>query len=201
LAVTASLGVWVTRQTSLDWLDTTVDAKAQAALGAHQRLLSALIWPGGAAPVAVVALVLALACLARRRYRQAAFVVISVPAATTITELVLKPLVGRLMWSTLSFPSGHTTGAFTLAAVLTVLLIGRPGAGLSHALRVALVLTAFTGAALVAFALIAQGVHYFTDTVAGAATGVGTVLLTALTLDLLWPAMRRILGTRRSPVR
>ena len=201
LAVTALLGVWVSHQTSLDWLDAAIDAKARAALGAHQRLLAALVWPGSPVPVGALALGLALACLAWRKYREAALVVISVPAATMITEMVLKPLVGRLMWSTLSFPSGHTTGAFTLAAVFTVLLIGRPGAGMPQALRVVLAVTAFLAALIVAFALIAQGVHYFTDTVAGAATGIGTVLLTALLLDLLWPATQRLLRVRHSPAK
>jgi membrane-associated phospholipid phosphatase len=69
---------------------------------------------------------------------------------------------------------------------------------MSRAFRGTLVLTAFLGATLVAFALIAQGVHYFTDTVAGAATGIGTVLVTALVLDLLWPATQRFLRTRQS---
>lgn len=201
LAVTAFLGVWVTYQKNPDWLDATVGAKAHAVLGGHQWLLTLLIWPGGPGPVTVMAVALALACLARRRYREAALVAISVPAASMITELVLKPLIGRLMWSTLSFPSGHTTSVFALAAVLTVLLIGRPGVGLPRAVRAAIALTAALVAALVAFALVAEGVHYFTDTVAGAAVGIGTVLVTALLLDLLWPATQRFLTTWHSSAR
>lgn len=201
LAVTAFLGAWVTRQKSLDWVDAAIDAKVQAALGTQHRLLALMIWPGGPVPVAAMALALALACLAWRRFRQAALVIISVPAASVITELVLKPLIGRLMWSSLSFPSGHTTGVFTLAAVGTVLLIGRPGTSKSRAVRAALALTAFLAAALVAFALIADGVHYFTDTVAGAAVGIGTVAVTALMLDLLWPVTRRFLTTWHTSVR
>lgn len=198
LAVTAFLGVWVTYQKNPDWLDATVGAKAHAVLGGHQRVLTLLIWPGGPGPVAVMALALVIVCLIRRRYREAALVVISVPAASMITDLVLKPLVGRLMWSTLSFPSGHTTGVFAVAAVLTVLLIGRTGVGLPRAIRAAIALTAFLAAALVAFALVADGVHYFTDTVAGAAVGTGTVLATALMLDLLWPGTQRLLSTWHS---
>src|SRR5215472_8533906 len=70
LAVTALLGAWVTRQTSLDWLDSTVDAKARAALGGHPRLLDVLIWPGGPVAVAAMTIALAMACAARRRYRK-----------------------------------------------------------------------------------------------------------------------------------
>jgi membrane-associated phospholipid phosphatase len=201
LAITASLAWWVTYQTSLDELDAVVDAKAQVVLGGHQWLLRPLIRPAGPVPVAVMALALALLCLARRRYREAALVVISVPMATMLTELVLKPLVGRLMWSTLSFPSGHTTGVFAVATLLTVLLIGRSGAGLPRVARAVIALTAFVVAALAAFALVAEGVHYLTDTVAGAAVGIGTVLATALIIDVVWPATQRFLSTRRSSVR
>jgi membrane-associated phospholipid phosphatase len=184
LAVTALLGAWITRQMSLDWLDSAVDAKARAALGGHPQLLDVLIWPGG--PVAVTAMIiaLALACATRRRYRELAFVVISVPTATMITELLLKPLIGPTLWGSPSFPSGHSTGVFALAAVVTVLLIARPGANIPRALRLLVALTAFLVAAVVAFALIARSMHDLAETVGGAATGVGTVLLTALTLDV-----------------
>ena len=191
VSATALLGVWVTRRTSLDWLDSAVDAKARAALGGHPRLLEVLIWPGGPEAVAAMTIALVVACAVRRRYREIALAVISVPAATMITELVLKPLVGRTMWGTASFPSGHSTGVFALATVVTVLLIARPGAGMPHPLRLLLALTAFLVAAVVAFALIARSMHDFTDTVGGAATGMGTVLLTALALDVLGSVMQR----------
>jgi membrane-associated phospholipid phosphatase len=198
--VTALLGAWITHQTSLDGLDVTVDTKAQAALGEHPRLLDVLIWPGGPVAVTAMTVALALAWAAQPRYRKVALVVISVPAAIMITELLLKPLVGRHMWSTLSFPAGTTTGVFALAAAVTVLLIGRPGAAMSGELRLLLALTAFLMAALVPIALIARGLHYFTDGVAGTATSIGAVLLTALLLDLLWPVTQRFLSARHSPV-
>jgi membrane-associated phospholipid phosphatase len=47
------------------------------------------------------------------------------------------------------------------------------------------------GAALIAaavpLAMVALGFHYFTDIVAGTAVGIGTVLLTALLIDLARP--------------
>ena len=48
-------------------------------------------------------------------------------------------------------------------------------------------------ATAVAVAMVAQGFHYFTDTIAGVAVGVGTVLLVALLIDAV--AARR--GRRR----
>src|SRR5215472_16492995 len=70
LAAMALLGAWVTRQRSLDWLDSAVDAKARAALGGHPRLLDVLIWPGGPVAGAALTIALAMACAARRRYRK-----------------------------------------------------------------------------------------------------------------------------------
>ena len=47
-------------------------------------------------------------------------------------------------------------------------------------------------ACVVSTAMIALGFHYFTDTIAGAAVGAGTVVATALVLDL--PGPRRWLA-------
>jgi membrane-associated phospholipid phosphatase len=47
--------------------------------------------------------------------------------------------------------------------------------------------------------MIGLGFHYFTDTIAGAAVGVGTVTLTALVLDL--PGPRRWLAAAGGPLR
>jgi membrane-associated phospholipid phosphatase len=49
--------------------------------------------------------------------------------------------------------------------------------------RLLLVLAAGLIAAGVAASMVARGYHYFTDTVAGTAVGVGMVLLTALLID------------------
>jgi membrane-associated phospholipid phosphatase len=69
-----------------------------------------------------------------------------------------------------------------------VLLLASPR---SAAARAAWVLSAlaFALAGVVAVAVIGLRWHYFTDTVAGAAVGIGTVCGLALVLDL--PAVRR----------
>jgi membrane-associated phospholipid phosphatase len=54
--------------------------------------------------------------------------------------------------------------------------------------RVLLVAGAVLVAAAVPVAMVAQGFHYFTDIVAGAAVGIGTVLLITLLIDLARPA-------------
>src|SRR5262249_28491969 len=149
---------------------------------------------GRAEPVTAMTAALVLACVAQRWYRGATLVALSVPAAAAITEFLLKPLIGRLSYGSLSFPSGHTTGVFAVAAAVTVLLLARRGGRpAARTLRLALSLAAFLGATAVAVAVVGVGFHYFTDTVGGAAVGIGTVLATALALDLVsagWPRRR-----------
>jgi len=189
VAATALLGALLGHGAHTDPVDTTVDARVQAGLAGQHRLLLDLAWLGDLPAITVLAAVLVLACLLRRRYRGAALVVIAIPAASVITERLLKPLVGRTSLGFLSFPSGHATGTFAVATALTVLLAGAPG--VPRAVRLAVAAIAYAVAAAVATAMIALGFHYFTDVVAGAAVGAGTVLATALVLDVLVLAWRR----------
>ena len=165
------------------WVDTAVDVKVKAGLGQHRLLLAVLVWPGAAVPVTAMAAALVLACVFQRRYGEAALVAISVPLATVITEVVLKPLIGRTSWGD-PFPSGHVTSVVALTTALAVLLATTP-AGMPRLLRLVLALTGFLIAAAVAFGVIGANMHHFSDTVGGAAVGAGTVLLTALIIDLL----------------
>lgn len=186
---TALLGVWLAHQTHTDRVDTVIDARVHANLVGHPRLLAALDRLGDMPTIVGMTVALVLACLLWRRYRGAALLAISIPAAAMITERLLKPLVGRTLLGFLSFPSGHATGTFALATAITVLLAGAPG--IPRAVRFAIEVIAFAVAASVAAAMIALGFHYFTDAVAGAAVGTGTVLATALLLDLLMLLWRR----------
>ena len=186
---TALLGVWLGHGAHTDRVDTVIDARVKAILPGNAKLLERLAWPGGLHAIIGLTAVLVLVCLLRRRYRGAALAAISIPAAAVITERLLKPLVGRIALGFLSFPSGHATGTFALATVITVLLASAPR--VPRAVRLAAAVIAFAVAAAVAAAMIALGFHYFTDAVAGAAVGTGTVLATALVLDRLMLAWRR----------
>lgn len=181
--VIAVQGVWLRHGMETGWLDAAFDAKVRASLGGHPLLLAVLVWPGGPVPVTAMAAALVLAGIRGGRYAEAALVAISVPLATVITELVLKPLIGRTSWGN-PFPSGHVTSAVALATALTVLLARTP-ARVPRLLRLVLACTAFLMAAAVAVGVIGANMHHFTDTVGGAAVGTGTVLLAALILDLL----------------
>ena len=177
-------GVWIRHGMETSWMDATVDAKIAAGLGGHPRLLAVLVWPGEPVPFIAIAAALTLACMLRRQYAGAALVAISVPLAAAVTELVLKPFIGGTSWGN-PFPSGHVTNAVALATALTVLLARAP-----RRLRLVLATTAFLLAGATAVGVIGAQMHHFSDTIGGAAVGVGTVLATALILDVLfstWP--------------
>src|SRR5215831_4585773 len=182
-AVTASLALACAGQAQPGRLDAAVDARVRSALGQHEEQLRQLAGLGGLVPVAVLTAALVLACLGARRWRGAALAGVAVPAAVALTEFVLKPLVGRTLRGYLCFPSGHTTALVALAATCAVLLAGPARPRLPGTARLLLVSGPALAAAAVATAMVARGYHYFTDTVAGTAVAIGTVLLTALLID------------------
>jgi membrane-associated phospholipid phosphatase len=186
-AIVAALGLWFAHKTQSGWLDTRIDARMQSALLRYRGTLSRLAVLGEPVPAAEIAGVLLLLCLAARRWRGALLVAVSVPVAVGLTEVLLKPLIHRTLWGNLEFPSGHTTSAFTLASCCAVLLARPLRLRLPAAARTAAALIAFLLAASVAVAVVVLRFHYFTDTVAGAAVGIGTVLATALVLDRFGP--------------
>jgi membrane-associated phospholipid phosphatase len=181
LLVVAAQGVWIRHGMETGWLDTTVDAHVRAGLGGHPLLLDVLVWPGEPVPAAAITAALVLACIWRRRYRQAVLVAVSVLLAAAATELVLKPLIGGTSWGN-PFPSGHVTNAAALVTVLIVLL-ARTGTGAPALAWVALGVTALLITAAVAAGVIGAAMHHFSDTVGGAAVGTGTVLATAFIID------------------
>ena len=183
LLVIAVQAVWIRHGMETGWLDTTADAKVQAALGGHPLLLAVLIWPGEPVPAIAMAAALVLACALLRRYRQAALAAVSVPAAVALTELALKPVIGRTSWGA-PFPSGHVAAVAALVTVVTVLL-ARTAAGVAPVLGAALGFTALLVTAAAAVGVVGARFHHFSDTVGGTAVGVGTVLVTALVLDWL----------------
>src|SRR5215472_4140529 len=184
VAVTASLGLAFAGQARPDGLDAAVDAHVHSGLAQYQEQLRLLTKLGGQVPIAVLTTALILACLTTRRWRGAALAGLAVPGAVALTEYVLKPLVGRTILSGYDcFPSGHTTALVALAATCAVLLAGPARPRLPGAVRLLLILGPALAAAAVATAMVARGYHYFTDTVAGTAVAIGTVLLTALLID------------------
>ena len=180
----AGLGVLFAHQTQPDWLDRAIDAPFSAWLGGHLGLGLWLIAPGSSVPAVVLSAAIAVACLLAGRLNGAVLAAAAVPVANGLVEGLLKPLVHRTYLGNLTYPSGHTTAIFALAATVTVLLLVPPRPATAGALLVLIPAVACAAGVVTAIGLIGLRFHYFTDTVAGAAVGIGTVCGLALLLDL-----------------
>jgi membrane-associated phospholipid phosphatase len=179
-------------------LDSAADPRIQVALSRFPVLLTWLPKFGTPLPATLMTLALALAFMATRRWSGAILAVVAVPVASGLTEYVLKPRVGGLL-DTLSFPSGHATIMFALAAIVAILLAGPFRHRVPGPLRLLLVLMALLLATAVAAAMVAIQAHTLTDILAGAAVGTGFVLACSLILDLVASRARRGPAQRPEP--
>jgi membrane-associated phospholipid phosphatase len=184
-ALTVALGAVVAGQSRPDRFDAPVDKWLSSGFGAHEGPLSALTSLGDVSLVIAMTAVLVVACAAVRRWRGAVLAATGMIAAAALTEVVLKPLVGRTLGGGLSYPSGHATSSFALATMCAILFTHAPSPRVPAIVRRLLLLGAFLLAAAVSFAMVALNNHYFTDIVGGAAIGTAAPLLTALLIDLV----------------
>jgi membrane-associated phospholipid phosphatase len=180
----AVLGLLFAHQSTADRVDHAIDSPVIAWLGGHPGLAAWLAAPGSQLPAAGLSAIIVVACLLAGRLNGAALAAAAVPAAVGVNDGLCKPLVHRTYLGVLSYPSGHTATLFALAATLAVLLYvpARPGGG--RVLRIAIPAAACVLGCVVAVGVIGLRWHYFTDTVAGAAVGIGTVCGLALLLDV-----------------
>lgn len=130
---------------------------------------------------AVLAALLAVACLALGRR----LVAVVGPTLTGVATTVLKPVIGRTInGGFLSYPSGHTAAATALALVVTLLAVD-----LLRAVRLSGVLLILAGAgtagALMAWSQVALNAHYPTDAIGGFCAAMALVPGTALLVDRL----------------
>ncbi|MGH3608004.1 MAG: phosphatase PAP2 family protein [Pseudonocardiaceae bacterium] len=187
--VIAVLGMRYANQHAAGRLDLTLDAFIRTHLRRDQPITGALVSLGEPPQAAILVAAVAGAAAAARRWSGVVLTIGGTLAAVTITELILKPLIGRLRYGHLSFPSGHTTALFSVAIATVILLTGarRPR---NIGLRLVASLAVTVVAAGTAIALIARHVHYATDTVAGCCVAAATVLAVALTFDFVAPRLR-----------
>ena len=185
------LGILFAHQSGPDRLDRAVDSPVITWLAGHQGLAAWLAFPGTEVPAIGLSAVIVVACLCTGRLNGAVLAAAAVPAAVGLNDWLVKPLVHRTYLGVLSYPSGHTATMSALAAALAVLLLVPPQPARARALRVLVLVTVCAVGVVVAIGVIGLRWHYFTDTVAGAAVGIGTVCGLALLLDL--PARRRLL--------
>jgi len=188
----AVLGVLFAHQTTADRFDRAVDSPVISGLGGHYGLLLWLAAPGSYLPAAALTVVIVAACLAAGRLNGAVLGAAAVPVTVGLNDGLLKHLFHRTYLGGLSYPSGHTAAVFALAGTVTVLLLIPPRPARGGVWRVLAPVAACVVGVVVAIAVIGLQWHYFTDTVAGAALGIGTVCGLALILDL--PVPRRWLA-------
>jgi membrane-associated phospholipid phosphatase len=198
----AALGALFAHQTTADRFDRAVDSPVIAWFDGRPRLATWLAYPGTLIPAVLLSTAIVVACLLTGRRNGAVLAATAVPVATGLSEAVIKPLVHRTYLGQIVYPSGHTATIFALAATVTVLLLAPPPTALppaagaraprpaaARALRILISTAAGALAVVVVVAVIGLRFHYFTDTVAGAAVGIGTVCGLAFILD--HPAVRR----------
>ena len=188
--IIATLGLLLRGQAQPDGFDSVIDTSVVASFSGHQGVLPWLALPGSTIPLIAVSAAIAVGCLVARRPNGVVLAVTAVPVTAFLDDTVLKHLVDRTHLGQLSFPSGHTASAMTLATVLGVLLHDPARQTANRVARAALVVAACAVTALVAAGVIGLRWHYFTDTVGGVALGTGTVLTLAFLIDLVAGVMR-----------
>ncbi|MFI9162055.1 phosphatase PAP2 family protein [Kitasatospora aureofaciens] len=164
-----------------------VDARVGAAVeGVRPPWRSvALLLDSLGEPVGATALVMAVVtgCLLLRRPRAAVFTVAAV-GVTVGAATLLKHLVGRTIHGeNLSYPSGHTAFATTLALTVALLATGRRSQD-GHPSRYGFgPAAALVAGAAMGWAQVALGAHYPTDVLAGWCTALALVPVTAWLVD------------------
>ena len=182
-------GVLFAHQAAADPFDHVIDSPIITWLSGHPGLAARLADPGSQVPAVLLSAAIVVACLLAGRINGAVLAAVAVPAAVGLNDGLFKPLVHRTYLGILSYPSGHTATVFALAATVAVLLLAPVKSAKVVTLRVLIPAAACALGAVVAIGVIGLRWHYFTDTVAGAALGIGTVCGLAFLLDL--PAVRR----------
>jgi membrane-associated phospholipid phosphatase len=191
------LGVLFAHQTRPGSFDQAVDSPIIIWFSGHQRLSLWLAAPGSTIPATVLCAALVLGCLLTGRTKGAVLAGLALPIAVGLDDALLKHLVHRTYLGQLAYPSGHTTAVVTIAASAAVLFLGPQRPVRPRPLRLAILVIGCLLAIAVAVGVIGLQWHYFTDTLGGAAVGIGAVCGLALGLDLASAYLRRT-GTKPS---
>lgn len=182
-AIAVVLGVLFAHQSRADAFDRAVDAPFINAFASHQVTAYWLARPGSELPALLICAAIVVVCLLAGRLNGAILAALGLAVSEGITENLLKPLFHRTYLGSLTYPSGHTTAIYALIATLTVLLLLPPRPAGAAPLRYLILAAAYVLAVVVPVGLLGLRWHYFTDTIGGAAIGIGTVLAVALVLD------------------
>jgi membrane-associated phospholipid phosphatase len=191
----AVLGVMFAHKTRADSFDNAVDSLVIGMFNGHGDLAFRLTYPGTLHPAVVLSGIIAMICLLTGRLNGTVLAATAVPVADGLDDGLLKPLVDRTYLGQLTYPSGHTTAVFAMVTTVAVVFLIPPQPYRAWTIRLLVAADGCLVGAVVAAAVIALQWHTFTDTVAGAAVGVGAVCALALFLDLFQPQARADRGT------
>jgi membrane-associated phospholipid phosphatase len=189
ILVVLSIAFWHT--STAPGIDRALDRPLVTRNRGHEVTVLRLADLGSPGPMFVLTFFVLVLALPMRRWRGALLLLLALPLASGVTEWVLKPLVHRTKGGVLAFPSGHSTGVFTLAFVVAMLMLDVHRTALATVARVVVAWAAILGAVVVAVALVASGFHYATDTLGGACVALIAVLAVSLGLDALSDRVRR----------
>lgn len=164
-------------------LDDWADAGIRALFGDQQQALRRFVRLGSPAWIPPFLVAIVLVSLALRRPRVAIANVVGV-GITAGAVTVLQPTIGRTLEGGFALPSGHTAGAVAFTAGVSLLVMSlaprRPlVTGIASAVAVLVV------SVTVGTSLVANGLHYTTDTIAGACTAIAAIYGSALLIDRL----------------
>ncbi|WP_328556947.1 phosphatase PAP2 family protein [Streptomyces sp. NBC_00358] len=180
--VVVVLGVRYAGDSGPGTLDARILAVVDGVRSPWRQVALALDFLGEPVGAATLVAATVTGCLLLRRPR-AAVLVVAGAGVSVGTATLLKSLVGRTIHGgNLSYPSGHTAFATSLALVVTLLATGRLGLGRKSGTLLVL------GAALVAgtamgWAQVGLGAHYPTDVLGGWCTALAVVPATAWLVD------------------
>jgi membrane-associated phospholipid phosphatase len=185
VATVVGVGVRVHGHTHASRVDHWIDTRARVTAHPWHGLLYLLAQLGSPAFVALASGALAAVCWWWRDPLAAALCVLAPGVNDVLTEIVLKPVIGRMKDASLAFPSGHTGRAVALATV-AVLLAGSQGPlgrRLPLPARRTVRALALAGGAGVGFAVVALGWHYATDAAGAVLLATSVSLMLAVALD------------------
>lgn len=185
-AVVLALGILVHGSSSGTWLDERVRSAIVSSVSWSWRQHALDITDPRL--VVVVLAIVAVVAIVRRRWDVLALVLIAPPISVVLTEVVLKPLVGRHSGDALAYPSGHETGLGSAACVLALLLIGSSVRTMYKAVGlIVLALLLVVGG----IGLVGAFYHYATDVIGAVGVVLATTLATALAIDSIKLRSRR----------
>jgi len=179
------LGLHYAGQRRAGRIDSAIDTRLRHHLEGHLRFLHHLVSVADPLSVVVICAVLVAVFFLSGRRRAAVLAALGPAVAAGCSEFVLKPLIDRRLHDDLVFPSGHTTGAVSIAVVVIVVLLGPSRPPWPAPARVAASALATLGAIAVATALVGSGYHYATDTLGGFCVAVAVVLAVAWAIDAI----------------